>query len=777
VTSYKYQRHEQPVIGIALSNRANANLLRRMLGHDVLIQEALFNDADLDTDLIVADTALLQHHHQKILELRNQAAPTILPVLLVTDSRSQIPPRIIAELGISVDDILRIPTTQAEMTSRINNLLRLRDLSRQQEHSRRQLMSVVSALRTLNACDSVVVRSNSEEEMLSSLCQTIVDEENYDLAWVGFASDQDDKPIQVQACAGPATAFLTHLQLGWGQDLKGSGTVGQSLRTGKKRIVNHIDKEQSLAHLKERARIHGLASAITLPLIFESGPPGCLTIYSRTPEHFGEEECQLLERLADNLVFGLNALRTLRESQRQSDRIQYLASTDALTGLPNRRHLIHFLNDKLDAAEHSDTSGAVLFIDLDRFKLINDALGHEVGDHVLIEIGQRLLNTVRDADQVIRQGGDEFLVLMNHDPRQGGVSTREQIITNACTLANRIIAHLAEPFMEGGFTHHIGASIGISLYPDHGRNATMLIENADKAMFEAKRQGGNRYLLFSEDLSASRQHRFAMESRLRDALENKEFELHYQPIFELDSCKIAAVEALIRWPQANGDILMPMAFMPIVEETGMIKPLGDWVLETAAQQLSVWHDKGYMLEMAVNVSLNQLHSGCIAERFAALVRPHEHPRWIHLEVTENTLMTDPKTIETLLENLHGQGFQLAIDDFGTGYSSLSRLQHLSIQTLKIDRSFISELGQPDSKGAALVSIIHEMASSLNLHTIAEGIETDEQRRLLLETTSRHGWGQGFWFSRALPAHELEARLKGEKASQPAGHADRAVPGR
>ncbi|WP_089797576.1 putative bifunctional diguanylate cyclase/phosphodiesterase [Halomonas korlensis] len=671
-------------MALALANRANAALLKRMLGHDFHVQDAFAEESDeaaQEIDLIVADTASLQHYRQRILNLRQQAAPMILPVLMVADNRTVLPSRLTAELGHSVDDLLRIPTTQAELKARIDNLLRLRDLSRQQESSRQQLVGVVSALSTLNACDRIVVRSKSEGEMLSSLCRTIVDEEGYNLAWVGFAIGQADKPIEIKA------------------------------------------------------------------------------------GHFGYEECRLLERLADNLVLGLNALRTLRESQQQSAKIHHLAYTDALTGLPNRRHLVRYLDRMLDAAEHTETSGAVLFIDLDRFKLINDALGHEVGDRVLIQIGQRLQGAVRHADQVIRQGGDEFLVLMIHDPRHAGASTREQIIANACALADRIIAHLAEPLMEGGFTHHIVASIGISLYPDHGRNATLLIENADKAMFEAKRQGGGGQLLFSEDFSTSRQQRFAMESRLREALNNEEFELHYQPIFELDSCRIVAVEALIRWPQADGDTLMPGAFMPVVEETGMIKPLGDWVLETAARQLKAWHEQGFMLEMAVNVSLNQLYPGCIAESFAALVRPHVDPRWIHLEVTENALMIDPGAIETLLYVLHAQGFQLAIDDFGTGYSSLSRLQHLSIQTLKIDRSFINELDQSGSKGAALVSIIQQMAASLNLHTIAEGIETDAQRRVLLETAGADGWGQGFWFSPGVPAHELEARLENQQASR------------
>ncbi|CAO1663134.1 EAL domain-containing protein [Halomonas sp. NYA30] len=749
-------------MAIALANKANAELFKRMVGDDVHLQNTLLAQSDRTTrevDLIVADTASLQHYRERILHLRQQAAPMILPVLLVADSRSRLPPRVTAELGLSVDDIMRIPTTQAELKARIDNLLRLRALSQEQENNRQQLEGVVSALRTLNACDRVVVRAKSEDEMLRSLCRTIVDEEGYSLAWVGFAIDNADKPIEIQASTGQAAAFLSDLTLGWGEDLKGSGTVGQALRSGEVFVVNDISQEPTLAHIKERARLHNLASAITLPLIFESGPLGCLTIYSQNREHFGQEECQLLKRLADNLVFGLNALRTLRESQHQSAEIHYLAYTDALTGLPNRRHFIHYLNGMLDTAEHQETSGAVLFIDLDRFKLINDALGHEVGDRVLLQVGQRLKGAVRNDDQVIRQGGDEFLVLMNHDPRQGGPSTREEIITNACALADRIIDHVSEPMLEGGFTHHIGASIGISLFPDHGRDATLLIENADKAMFEAKRQGSGCRLLFSEDLSASRQQRFAMESRLREALENQQFELYYQPIFELDSCNIVAVEALIRWPQANGEVLMPGAFMPVVEETGLIKPLGDWVLETAARQLKAWHDQGYKLSMAVNVSLNQLHSGCIAESFAALVKPHIDPCWIHLEVTENALMTDPEAIERLLEELHTQGFQLAIDDFGTGYSSLSRLQHLSIQTLKIDRSFINELEKPNSKGAALVSIIQQMAASLNLHTVAEGIETDEQRQILLETAGSNGWGQGFWFSRAIPAQALEARLR------------------
>ncbi|CAO1661387.1 hypothetical protein NYA30BAC_01248 [Halomonas sp. NYA30] len=276
-----------------------------MVGHNVHVLDTLVDESDgatREVDLIVADTASLQYYRERILHLRQGAAPMILPVLLVADSRSRLPPRVTAELGLSVDDIMRIPTTQAELKTRIDNLLRLRALTQEQEHCRQQLEGVVSALRSLNACDRVVVRAKNENELLSSRCQTIVDEEGYNLAWVGFAIDEADKPIEVQASAGQANAFLSELTLGWGQDLKGSGTVGQSLRSGEVLVVNDIAQEPTLDHIKDRARIHNMASAITLPLIFESGPRDCLTIYSQNHEHFGQEECQLLKRLAENRV-------------------------------------------------------------------------------------------------------------------------------------------------------------------------------------------------------------------------------------------------------------------------------------------------------------------------------------------------------------------------------------------------------------------------------------------------------------------------------------------
>ncbi|MDV6319724.1 EAL domain-containing protein [Chromohalobacter sp. HP20-39] len=750
--------HAPPRIAVALANPANGKLLERFLGHTFSLIHGFFDDHERhaqEADLVVIDVAYLRRYYQLVHELRQHASPMVLPVLLVAENRGNAHPHVADELGKNVDDILRIPTSQAELQARINNLLRLRTLAREQDDARQKLVGVVQALRTLSACDSIIVRSRSESELITALCQAVVDEEGYNLAWIGFSSAQNDPTLNISAWAGTSQAFISDLKHILSQATQYAETLSQGIRTNTTRIVNNIADTLPASQLRERAITHQLAAAIVLPLKTEIGPPGCLALYANQSGHFDRDECQLLEHLAANLAFGLNSLRIKGVREQQAAEIHYLAYTDALTGLPNRRHLIHYLDDLLATHATRETDHAILFIDLDGFKLINDGLGHEVGDEVLRQLGQRLQAAVRDSDLVVRQGGDEFLVVLSGAARDGIPREPAAIIDIAHHLANRIIAHLSEPLMVGGYTHQLSASIGISLIPEHGRTPALLIENADKAMYEAKRLGGKQSHLFSNDLAASRQRRFSLETRLRQALEQEQFELYYQPIFELDSCRIVAAEALIRWPQGDGEILTPGTFMPLVEEIGLIIPLGDWVLETAARQLRDWHRQGLHLSMAVNLSINQLYPNGDAKHFADLVTPYIDPSWIHLEVTENALMEDPAEIETLLKALHDQGFQLAVDDFGTGYSSLSRLQHLSIQTLKIDRSFVNELGRPNSKGSALVTIIHQMASSLDLQIIAEGIETQQQRQLLLETTTNEAWGQGFWFSPPVPAKQFE----------------------
>ncbi|MDN7125930.1 EAL domain-containing protein [Pseudidiomarina terrestris] len=747
-------------IVIALASSSNRELLEQLLGRSFQLSYGLTGRGEQlaeKADLLIVDVVSLQRHYHLIRDLRRRARPMILPVLLVIESRQGPHPKVASELGISVDDILRIPTSKAELTARIKNLLRLKALVREQDDARKHVAGVVSALRTLSACDSVVVRSESENELTSALCQKIVEQGGYNLAWIGFWEDQSHLALNICAMAGPSQGFVADLKQSMSQQSNCTEAVADSIRTNTTHVVNDLNETIVSPELRARAVQHELAAAIVLPLNTESGPSGCLTIYSDRVEYFDHNERQLLERLAGNLVFGLNSLRAAIVRKQQASEIHYLAYTDSLTGLPNRRHLIDYLERNLSDPEMRETVGAILFVDLDGFKLINDALGHDAGDEVLRQLAHRLQSAVRDSDLVVRQGGDEFIVVIHNAPRSG-IQDNVAVDDVAFHLADRIITHLSEPLTIGAHTHSLNASVGISLFPEHGREPTLLIENADKAMYEAKRQGSGCVRLFSEDFSTRRQQRFSLEAKLRHALAQEQFELYYQPIFELDSCRIVAAEALIRWPQQSGEIVMPGSFMSLVEEIGLIIPLGNWILETAARQLQAWHKRGFELSMTVNLSINQLYPNGNASLFADLVKPYVDPSWLHLEVTEHALMGDPVEIELLLRALRDEGFQLAIDDFGTGYSSLSRLQQLSIQTLKIDRSFVSQLCQPESKSEALIAIIHQMAKSLNLRTIAEGIETEQQRQLLLATSSDNAWGQGFLLSPAVPADEFERLL-------------------
>lgn len=739
-----------PVIAVAMASNANARLLEEVLGQDYQLVFTLEGALEQPADLIIVDAAGLQRHRDLVARLRRSSEPKVLPALLVSDPRVGFAAGITRELGVTVDDILRIPVSRQELVARVRNLLRLRDLSCDQEDAKSRLADMVSALQALNACDQILVRVGNERDLLKTLCKKIVEMEGYRLAWIGFGEPDSPGKTRIWAAAGAASEHCAELAAEW--------------RLGEHQVVDslsdHIDTMPSHQPLVSR----GIKSALVLPLETTVEGRGSLAIYSDRPAHFSEHEVGSLQRLAVNLGHTLNSLQLQREREKQSAEIHQLAYTDALTGLPNRRYLVNYLEDKLHRAEtETVTSAAVLFVDLDGFKLINDALGHGVGDTVLIDVSRRLQRAVRDTDLVIRQGGDEFLVVMLDAPRDNAPLTpgdTEGFIEMARHLAERIIRHLSEPITIAGQEHRLSASIGISLCPDHGGDASTVIQAADTAMYTAKKEGGSRSCLYSAEMFQERQHRLSLEARLRSAICNQELELHFQPIFDMNSRRTIATEALVRWPQANGEMIMPGTFIPVAEESGLIGPLGDWVLETAARQLKDWHAAGHMVGMAVNLSIQQLFPHGDAGQITSLVRPYVDPSWITLEITESVLMTDPVQIESLLNRLNEQGFQIAIDDFGTGYSSLSRLQHLPLQTLKIDRSFVNEL-KPGRKGAGMISIIQQMAASFGLQTVAEGIETEAQYSHLRSAGVDRG--QGYWFGRPVPESEIRQRLESEGA--------------
>lgn len=420
--------------------------------------------------------------------------------------------------------------------------------------------------------------------------------------------------------------------------------------------------------------------------------------------------------------------------------ILHLANHDALTGLPNRALMQARLYDVILQAQDRDGQIAVLFLDLDRFKNINDSLGHHIGDQVIIEAGKRIAGVMRNSDTVARQGGDEFLVLL------GEVTS----FTDVETVARRILDAIARPMILQDHEVYISASIGISMYPKDGRDGVTLMKNADTAMYQAKRSGRGRYEFFGDELNGLALARFKLEGALRHALERHEFVLYYQPQIDIVSNDIVGLEALIRW-QSGTSLVAPDEFIPLAEESGLIIPMGEWVLATACRQIKCWHDAGRSdLKMSVNLSGCQFRQQDIVEMVQRILSETGCPASaLVLEITESVVMDNPQATAEILRRLSAMGVGLAIDDFGTGYSSLTYLKRFPIDTLKIDRSFIRDL-VTDNDDAAIVKSVIALAHAMNRNIVAEGVETEAQ----LEFLRLHGCNQaqGYYSGKPLPAH-------------------------
>ncbi|PJA24791.1 MAG: hypothetical protein COX57_06590, partial [Alphaproteobacteria bacterium CG_4_10_14_0_2_um_filter_63_37] len=429
------------------------------------------------------------------------------------------------------------------------------------------------------------------------------------------------------------------------------------------------------------------------------------------------------------------------------ERIRHLAEHDPLTDLPNRTLLTDRMHQAIARARRSGELLGVLFLDLDNFKTINDSLGHEIGDQILCQVGHRLTMCLRDIDTVSRQGGDEFVILLD------GIPNADE----TARLAERILVVLAEPIQIQGLELSITPSIGITLYPNDGHNPSQLIRNADAAMYQAKQSGRNNFQFFTQDLNQRAFARLALENALRRAVERAEFAVYYQPLVDLKTGQISGMEALLRWHHPERGVLAPGEFIQVAEESGVIVPLGMWVLREACRQLQQWRKEGLPpLLMAVNLSGLQLRQPHLAEEVKKALEAYDiEPHWLELELTESVLVREGGGPQEILGKLKTMGVKLAIDDFGTRYSSLAYLKRFAIDRIKIDRSFIQDL-PGDEENAAIVRAIVSMAHSLRLEVLAEGIETQGQ----LNFVRREGCdaAQGYLFSRPLPAAEAGALL-------------------
>ena len=429
--------------------------------------------------------------------------------------------------------------------------------------------------------------------------------------------------------------------------------------------------------------------------------------------------------------------------KQDEERIRYQANYDALTDLPNRALFLDRLTQALPTMARAGARLGLMFIDLDGFKLVNDTLGHDLGDHLLREAAARLGKCVRSGDTVARLGGDEFTIIMPnlHEPR------------DAPLVANRVLDALSKPFDLDGHGAFVSASIGITIFPDDARDANGLLRNADTAMYRAKEQGKANFQFYTADLNREVKERLIVKNGLSKALERDEFSLYYQPKLELKSGRIASVEALMRWHNRDLGMVSPARFIPVLEETGLVIEVGAWAIRAACAQHKAWKDAGLPpLRVAVNLSARQLREISFVSVFeGALKDTGVGPDGIEIEITESMLMSDSARIVVALRDLSDMGVRIAMDDFGTGYSSLSYLRRFPIDTIKIDRSFVADIVS-NSDDAEIIRTIITMGQTLNRWIVAEGVETEEQAALLKGYTCDEI--QGYYLSPPLPADKL-----------------------
>ncbi len=448
---------------------------------------------------------------------------------------------------------------------------------------------------------------------------------------------------------------------------------------------------------------------------------------------------------------GYDLLRAV--TARTQAQLYRLAHFDALTGLPNRLLLLDRLGQAIAQAARGERLLAVMLLDLDRFKTINDTLGHAVGDQLLCRLGERLKECVREGDTVARLGGDEFIVMLPN----------LRYVPDAAAVAQKILDALHQPFPIDGHEIFVTPSIGIALYPFH-EGVEALLQCADRAMYHVKEHGGNYYAFCTVDMNDSNPRRLSLETDLRRAVKRDELELHYQPQVDLASGRIVGVEALVRWRHPELGLVPPAEFIPLAVETGQILPIGEWVLRTACAQAKAWQDAGPgPLRIAVNVCVRQFLQAGFAETVGRILEETGlDSRWLELELTEGTLMQNTRTTVAVLGELNAMGVQLSVDDFGTGYSSLAYLKRFPIDTLKIDGSFVCDI-TTDPNDAAIVKAIIAMAHSLDMRVVAEAVETEQQLAFLREHCCHEV--QGFLVGRPLPADELETHLIAASAPQ------------
>ncbi|MGA2187090.1 MAG: EAL domain-containing protein [Steroidobacteraceae bacterium] len=596
------------------------------------------------------------------------------------------------------------------------------------------------ALRVLSTVNQALIHGDSEPALLNLVCEALVDQGGYQLAWVGIAEHDQNKSVRPVAQCGVTDGFLDHTEISWADTDRGRGPTGTAARTGTVQVYRDLCSDPQVLAWRAEALRRGYASSIALPLLTGADTFGVLTICSKGTNAFDDEEVVLLKELAADLSFGIMTHRSSLERGRAEARVERLANFDPLTGLPNRVQLILQLEEAI-AREGSGTEGvALMMLSVDRFSEIQEGVGIAGADDLLKKVGLRL-GSMAEADAFIaRIADDSFAIVI---PRADSERAHE--------IAKHIQRAMTDPFEWAGVPLDVRTTSGIAMFPTHGASADALIRRSDIAVRRA-RAAGTEYALYSGKGETETPQRLILLAEFRKAIKDDGLLLHYQPKIDVRTRGVSAVEALVRWPHSERGMVPPKDFIPQAEQTGLIKPLTDWVLTAAWKQISHWRRLGIEMPIAVNVSPNNLRDPDLLKQLIALgTQAGGRLELLQLEVTESALMEDPEQSHDILSRIRDLGIQIFLDDFGTGYSSLSYIAALPIHAVKIDRSFIIRMMQHERHRAVVIAAI-SLAHSLGMKVIAEGVETADQANAVIELGCDEI--QGFFFSKPLPAHEL-----------------------
>jgi diguanylate cyclase (GGDEF)-like protein len=591
----------------------------------------------------------------------------------------------------------------------------------------------------LSGVNNLIVRARNRGELFLEACRIAVDSGNFRMAWVGVV-DPEGTRLEVIASRGADSRYLEAMPLAVGDaGQEGVGLGGQAVREMKALVVEDMTQDPRV-HLTEMSRERGYHSLVMLPLQVANKAVGVLALYAPEVGFFDADEMKLLHELAGDISFALDHIGKLEQ-------LDHLAYYDALTGLANRTLFLERMAQSVSAALRQSRSVALCLLDIERFKTINDTLGRQAGDALLKQFAERLLTFVGDPKLVARVGANEFAILT---PAFAG----EQSLVHSLEAGRQQGEKVT--YQVGDTELRLATKAGFAICPSDGTDAETLFRNAEAALKRAKATG-EPYLFYTDKMTARIAEQLTLENKLRQALEREEFVLHYQPKVELETRRIVGVEALIRWQSPELGLVPPGQFISLLEETGLILPVGAWAMRRAARDHRRWVELGLKApRVAVNVSPIHLRRRDFVEQVEQAIADGVAPTGIDLEITESRIMEDIQSNIEKLRKVRALGVNLAIDDFGTGYSSLSYLAKLPVQTLKIDRSFIiTMLNEPDTM--TLVSTIISLARSLELKVVAEGVDAEEQARML--RLLRCDEMQGYLFSKPVPFDALTALLQ------------------